>query len=166
MFIIETERLLLREFRIDDAEKLYLLNLDPDVIRYTGNAPFVSVEEAKMFIITYDHYRLFGLGRWALIRKEDNEFVGWCGLKYTPDLDEYDIGFRLFKSFWNKGYATEASIACIKYGFTKSGIKSIIGRAMRENIASIKVLEKSGLTYFKDFDFEGKDGVIYKITRT
>ncbi len=145
--IVETERLYLREMKPEDAQNAYLLNLDPEVIRYTGDGPFGSIEEAQIFLRNYDHYRKYGFGRWAVIRKSDGEFLGWCGLKYTPELDEHDIGFRLFRCYWNKGYATEAAKACLQLGFSKFGMQQIVGRAMSENHASIRVLEKIGLQF-------------------
>jgi [ribosomal protein S5]-alanine N-acetyltransferase len=165
MKILETTRLFLREFTTDDAESFYLLNLDPDVVKYTGDPPFQSVEDAMIFLKNYDQYKKYKVGRWAVINKADDEFLGWCGLKYTPDLDEYDIGFRFFKNHWNKGYATESAKACIDLGFNKYNLTVIVGRAMKDNIASIRVLEKIGLTYLKSFDFDGHEGVIYSIKK-
>ena len=163
MKILETERLFLRRLISEDAENFYLLNSDPDVIRYTGDAAFKSVDEAKTFLENYDHYQKYGFGRWVVIHKTDQRFLGWCGLKYTENLGEYDIGFRFFKKEWNKGYATESAKACIVLGFDKYHLNEIVGRAMKENISSVKVLEKAGLTFLKSFDFDGKEGVIYNI---
>lgn len=164
-FIIETDRLLLREFILDDAEKFYQLNLNPKVIKYTGNATFKSIEEAKLFLKNYNDYKTNGYGRWGVINKESNEFIGWCGLKYGELENETDIGFRFFEEEWNKGYATESAAACLKYGFEVLKLNRIIGRAMKENTASIKVLEKIGLVYETDCVFENKEAVIYKIEK-
>jgi len=164
-FIIETDRLLLREFILDDAEKFYQLNLNPNVIKYTGNAAFKSIEEAKSFLENYKDYKTNGYGRWAVINKKSNEFIGWCGLKYGELENETDIGFRFFEEEWNKGYATESAVACLKYGFEVLKLNRIIGRAMKENKASIKVLEKIGLVYESDCIFENKEAVIYKIEK-
>lgn len=164
-FIIETDRLLLREFILDDAEKFYQLNLNPNVIKYTGNAAFKSIEEAKLFLENYNDYKTNGYGRWAVINKESNEFIGWCGLKYGEIENQTDIGFRFFEEEWNKGYATESAAACLKYGFEVLKLNRIIGRAMKENTASIKVLEKIGLVYETDCVFENKEAVIYKIEK-
>lgn len=163
--LLETERLYLREFTVEDAKHFYLLNLDAAVIKYTGDASFKSIDEAKVFLQNYTHYQKYEYGRWAAIRKKDAVFLGWCGLKYTEQKEEVDIGFRFFKKYWNKGYATEASKACIQYGLEKLEINEIVGRAMKNNIASTKVLEKIGLSYCKMFDFDGNKGVIYKIER-
>ncbi len=163
MKILETERLFLREMTPNDAENAYRLNLDWDVVKYTGDKPFKSIVEAKHFLEAYDHYKIYGFGRWAVIEKLTGEFVGWCGLKYTPELDEHDIGFRLMKKYWNKGYATESAKACVDYGFSKLNLTEIVGRAMKVNTGSLRVLEKIGLAYSGDFDFDGSEGVIYSI---
>jgi RimJ/RimL family protein N-acetyltransferase len=163
--IVETSRLVLRELTVGDAENMYLLNLDKDVIKYTGDVSFNRVDDAFEFLNNYDHYKKYGFGRWAVILKTDMAFLGWCGLKYSPDLNEHDIGFRLFKKYWNQGYATEAARACIDVGFNTFGIKTLIGRAMKENLGSITVLQKLGMTYFNERTCSGKPGVIYKIDK-
>lgn len=165
--ILETPRLLLRELQTNDAENFYQLNLNPNVIRYTGNTAFKNTGEAFLFLENYLDYEQNGYGRWAVIKKSNDEFIGWCGLKYNKGLDETDIGFRFFETHWDKGYATESAKACITYGFQKLHLQTIIGRAMTENAASIKVLEKIGLTFDKEFDFDRQNkGLIYKIDRT
>lgn len=161
--VIETERFYLREFDISDAKSFFELNLNPNVIKYTGNSAFKDIDEAKVFLENYSDYQRNGFGRWAVINKSTQEFLGWCGLKYDKKLDETDIGFRFFEHFWNQGFATESAKVCIDYGFNELNIKTIIGRAMKENIASIKVLEKIGLQYERDFDFDGNDGVVYSV---
>ena len=164
--ILQTERLLLRELNPDDAENFYKLNLNPNVIKYTGNSAFKDIDEAKEFLENYQDYKLNGFGRWAVIEKSTNEFLGWCGLKYDKNLDETDIGFRFFEEHWNKGLATESAKACINFGFENLNLKSIVGRAMSENIASIKVLEKIGLKFEREFDFDKSNkGVIYRINK-
>lgn len=147
--ILETSRLILRELDSKDAKNFYDLNSNPNVIKYTGNSAFKNVEEAKEFLENYTDYKFNGYGRWAVILKTTDKFIGWCGLKFDELENETDIGFRFFEEEWNKGYATESAIACIHYGFEKLKLKRIIGRAMKENVGSIKVLEKIGLEYEK-----------------
>lgn len=161
MTILETPRLYLREMTPEDAEVAYILNLDPDVLRYTGDDPFENIEEAKTFLENYASYRTYGFGRWGVILKETGEYLGWCGLKYTPELDEFDIGYRLMKKFWGKGYATEAAEACLEFGFTQLNMKTIVGRAMPANVASVRVLEKIGLSYLENRFTDGTEEVIY-----
>jgi RimJ/RimL family protein N-acetyltransferase len=164
--IIETNRLYLRELTVADAENSYLLNSDEDVIKYTGDKTFDSINEAKSFLENYNPYQEYGYGRWAVIAKSNEEFLGWCGLKYSPEIDEVDIGFRFFKKHWNKGYATESAKACLDYGFEKLSLKTIVGRAMEANVASIKVLEKLGMTFVGKFEFHLHDGVLYQIKKS
>jgi RimJ/RimL family protein N-acetyltransferase len=161
MHIGETERLILREMTPEDAANLYLLNSDPDVIRYTGDPPFRDIQDAENMLIHYEQYRKYGIGRWAVNDKFTNEFLGWCGLKYSEDSNEYDIGYRFFRKFWNKGYATESAGYCLQLGFKKFHIETILGRAMKANAASIRVFEKIGMSYLKDSGCGGSEGVIY-----
>lgn len=164
--ILETNRLLLRELNAGDADNFFNLNLNPNVIKYTGDASFKSVKEAQKFLENYHDYKLNGYGRWAVIHKEKKQFIGWCGLKFDRMENETDIGFRFFEDVWNMGFATESAKACLAYGFEKLNLNRIIGRAMKENVASIKVLEKIGLEYERDSELDGKCAVIYKIEKS
>jgi ribosomal-protein-alanine N-acetyltransferase len=163
--ILETNRLRLRELTLSDAQNFFQLNLDPDVLRYTSDVAFENTKAAETFLRNYADYQTNGYGRWAVIDKSSGEFLGWCGLKFTPAKNETDIGFRFFKKHWNKGYASESAKACLDYGFSKLQLQTIIARAMIENKASVKVLEKIGMSYEKPFDFDGYAGVIYKIEK-
>lgn len=162
---LSTHRLTLRQFQTSDAYEIFKLNEDPDVIRYTGDESFSAIEEAEKFIASYDQYQRYNCGRLAVILKETNEFLGWCGLKYMEEEKETDLGFRFHKKFWNKGYATEASIACLNYGFNTLCLEEIIAHAMNDNKASIKVLEKLGMKYLRDFDFKGNKGVYMQLLK-
>lgn len=166
MYIIETERTFLRHLQVEDAEDLYSLNLDPDVIKYTGDRSFKSIREAEYFLRNYDQHRKYGVGRLAVIEKASNEFIGWCGLKYLEDQDIYDLGYRFFRRYWNKGFATESARACLDYGFRELNLDKITGRAMKENVASIKVLEKIGMIFKKEAHFDEHDGVLFEMTKS
>ncbi len=150
-----TSRLMLRETTTDDGQVMYDLNNDPEVIKYTGDPPFESVDAATQFLADYDHFEKYNRGRWAVVDRESNEVLGWCGLKYHPDNGENDLGYRLFKKHWGKGYATEASHLALQYGFRRLGLDSVIARAVKENVASIKVMNKLGLEYEQDFEDHG-----------
>ncbi|MEM9024712.1 MAG: GNAT family N-acetyltransferase [Bacteroidota bacterium] len=165
MPIIETDRLQLREFTVSDAPDLFALNGDPHVMRYTGDEPFESVEAAADFVRHYTHYREHGFGRWAVLLKRDGAFIGWCGLKRNEQ-DLIDLGFRFLRGYWNQGYATEAAQACLDYGFRELGMETIIGRAAEANGASIRVLEKLGMAFWKQDDCLGiPDSRYYQIHR-
>ncbi len=159
---IETERTIMRKFTIDDAEACYALNLDLEVLKYTGDVPFESLQMAADFLASYDQYEKYGVGRLAVIEKATQKFIGFCGLKYCPEKEEYDIGYRFLRDRWNKGFATETASECLSFGFNELGIETIVGRAMKDNIASIHVLKKIGMTFKDTFDFDGHEGVIYE----
>ncbi len=160
----ETERTLLREITPDDAEQAYLLNSDPLVIQFTGDDAFADVDAARDFLLRYDHYQRYGFGRWAVIRKTDDAFLGWCGLKYSADVQEYDVGFRFFQKYWQHGYATETAAYCLQLGFTRWQMPEIVGRAMCDNLASIRVLEKIGMQWKSEHVEDGHTWVCYGIT--
>ena len=162
---LETERTIMRKLTTEDAKDFYALNLDEEVLKYTGDHPFENIQASIDFLTNYDQYEKYGVGRLAVIDKTTLKFLGWCGLKYSQDKNEYDIGFRFHRNYWNKGYATETSKKCLDFGFTELGIEKVIGRAMKENIGSIKVLEKIGMKYKENFDLEGREGVIYERTK-
>lgn len=163
--ILNTARCYLREITPDDALIAYELNADPQVIQYTGDEAFDDVATARQFLTQYDHYRRYGFGRWGVIRRDDEAFLGWCGLKYTAEEDEFDIGFRFFRSYWNQAYATETAKACLHLGFMQFNMPIIVGRVMAANRASIRVLEKIGLQYQADFDFDGQLGYLYSLDK-
>lgn len=162
--VLETERLILREFEIQDARGFLELNADPDVIRFTGDQPFEDEAEALAFIKNYHPYQRDGYGRWVCILKENNEFIGFCGLRKDDNRQETDIGFRFCRRFWGKGYATESAKACIEFGFSTLNLPCIIGRASMNNKASIRVLEKVEMKYVSEGDCHGELAVIYRIT--
>lgn len=154
--VIETERLLLRTFTEGDAPLIYNLNLDPEVIRYTLD-PIKDVSHAQQVLeqVIFPQYTLYNHGRWAVHIKQGLEFIGWCGLKTRPELNEIDLGYRFVKPAWGRGYATEAAAACIKYGFEKLNLRRIVGRALPGNLASMRVLEKCGMNYVGEEIVEG-----------
>lgn len=164
--MLRSRRLLFRELHPDDAEDWVELNSDPEVLRYTGDVPFRSLDEARRFLAGYDQYRRFGMGRWSLFLAEGGSFVGWCGLKRSPARDgEVDLGFRLSRSWWGRGLATEAAGASLGYGFERLGLERIVGRAMEENLASHRILEKVGMRPVGAFTEDGRRWRLYEILR-
>lgn len=149
--VFETPRLLLRQFTLEDASLIQQLNSDPEVLKYLHEPPLETVEHAKHILTTvilpqYEN----NLGRWAIHTKDNNEFIGWCGLKHRPELDEIDLGYRLKKTAWGKGYAKEAAQHTIDHGLNKLQLPVITGRAHIENLASLKILEKIGMQFIKE----------------
>ncbi|MCW3086567.1 MAG: GCN5-related N-acetyltransferase [Bacteroidetes bacterium] len=157
---IETERLYLCEFALEDAQLLIDLNSDREVTRYTGDGPVKDLDAAKKILsdVIFPQYKN-NLGRWAVHLRSTGEFIGWCGLKHIAELNEIDLGYRFFQKHWGQGYATEAAKAVMEYGATILNLETIVGRAAVGNLNSIKVLEKAGLTY-KEHDVEHGDEIV------
>ena len=148
--IFETPRLTLRRFTEEGAALLFYLNRDPEVIKYVHELPLETEEQALNIIksIILPQYEN-DLGRWAIHIKENMEFIGWCGLKFLPKNDEIDLGYRLIKKEWGKGFATEAAQHTLEYGFNKLNLELITGKAHIENTASLNVLEKLGMQFIR-----------------
>src|ERR1700736_1574989 len=117
--ILETDRLLLREYVEEDAGAFFKLNSDPGVLRFVPDKALLNVEQARQILI--DHpiadYRKYGFGRGACILKSTGENIGFAGLKYLEELGEVELGFRLMRAYWGLGLATEAAIASVRFGF-------------------------------------------------
>ena len=164
---IETERLIIRPFTMDDIEPSYLMNLDPEVSRYTGDGGVVSREEMERRIVedVMGDYAKHGYGRLAVEWKANGQFIGFSGLKYLEDMDEVDLGFRYMKAYWGMGIATEAGRPCLDLGFESLGLKRIIAMVLPENGGSIRVLEKLGFGYEKEIMEEGMLAKVYSVEK-
>jgi len=143
-----TDRLQLREMTEADAENIYRLNSTEMVVRYVGEPVLKNVAEALEILRTriLPQYTR-GIGRWACELRDGGDFIGWCGLKYMPDEDEYDLGYRFLEQHWGKGYATEAARAVLEYGRNHLPGCRIVGKAFLENVGSIRVLQKIGMRF-------------------
>lgn len=148
--ILETQRLMLRPFALEDAPSFMELNADPEVMQYTGDSPFATVQDAEDLIRNYRQYADYQLGRLTMQHRHTGELLGWCGLKYLAEQDEVDLGYRLHRRYWNQGYATEASQACLDYGFNIKGLDYIIARADPQNVASTRVMQKLGMRLWRE----------------
>lgn len=146
---LDTERLQLRAFTLDDAEAYWPLVSDAAVLRHTGEAPLRSLEEVRALIAARPlrDYDVHGYGRLACIEKASGHLVGFCGLKYLEDLRETDIGYRFLPHCWGKGYATESARAVMHHGQETLGLRRIIGLVEPDNAGSVRVLEKLGLRF-------------------
>jgi ribosomal-protein-alanine N-acetyltransferase len=167
---IETERFVLRNLETTDAQGMFELDSDPDVLIYLGNNPLSSIEQSKKIIESvHKQYKKNGIGRWAIIDKNTNEFIGWTGLKYEENVREdfnyYDLGYRLKKKFWEKGIATETSLISLNYGFSELKLKKISATAHVKNIPSNKVLQKVGFTFKELILIDNEPCNWYEITK-
>jgi RimJ/RimL family protein N-acetyltransferase len=164
---IETERLILRPFTLEDAEAWLPLISLPEVIRYTGDSPAQSVDDAResLRLRPLRDYTLYGFGRLAVIEKESGRLVGFCGFKYVIELGEIDIGYRFLPDCWGKGYATESGAALMAQDRRARGIRRVVGTVHPDNPASGRVLEKLGLRFERTLDPD-EDGVGFLLYAT
>jgi RimJ/RimL family protein N-acetyltransferase len=160
--VLETDRLTLRQFTEDDVDNLFELNSDPEVMRYlTGGRP-TPRETLRDEIIPFHlgvYERLDRLGTWAAESAATGEFLGWFHLRPGPgaDITNVDLGYRLRRSAWKKGYATEGSRALINMGFAGLGVEQVFGHTMTVNTASRRVMEKCGLRLVHTTAYDGPD---------
>jgi RimJ/RimL family protein N-acetyltransferase len=173
--VLQTERLLLRRFTQDDDEALYRLDSDPEVKRFIDGGDVTPMDEIQAKIRGHieAYARHERLGTWVAIDKSSGRFLGWYALKPTKTPGEAELGYRLVREAWGRGYATEGAKALVEMGFTEAGLDRIVAQTMTVNCRSRRVMEKSGLTYQETFfgDFgdpiEGSDqgDVWYAITK-
>lgn len=156
----ETTRFILREFLTSDAEALFALDSDPEVMKYLGNRTLQHISQAEAVVKSVQsQYENYGIGRWAVIDKTSGEFVGWSGLKFVTEVTNghqhyHDLGYRLLRKHWGKGVATETSLASLDYAFRVLKLDTLYATAHTENVASNKVLTKIGFTCSEAFEYE------------
>ena len=156
---IETERLILRRWEDSDFDPLYAMHADPDVMRYLGGPLKWSRECAlanhNKVVSAWDEMDHCDM---AMGLKPTNEFIGWCGLHPQQDLDnDLEIGWRLAKRHWGKGYATEAGRALICVAFDSLGVARVVSRCHPENRGMLRVFEKLGMRRVRDLDMPQYD---------
>lgn len=157
--VIETERLILRHFIPSDVDEMLKLFSDPVAMAYYPSIKD-KVETEEWVGRNVQSYSDFGFGLYASVLKENRQCVGYCGFIFQKDIDgadEIEIGYSLIREFWNKGYATEAAIACKEYGFGTLNAERLISLVRPENVPSRKVAERIGMRVEKRihrWDFE------------
>src|SRR5947209_4806364 len=158
---LKTERLVLRQFTEDDLDNLFDLDCDPDVMRFINGGRPSPLEEVRNEILpTYLRpSRIPGFGTWVAIERSSGGFLGWFGFRPPKDgsTDDPELGYRLRKSGWGKGYATEGSRALIQKGFREYGVRRVFATTMTVNIASRRVVEKAGLKFVRTFFLDRPD---------
>lgn len=154
--IMVTQRLQLRQFTLADVPALHLILNEPGIMDYFP--PTTPPDEARVTRLIQNqikHWEQHHYGWWAVVSKETNHLLGWAGLQYLPESDETEVGYLLSHSAWGQGFATEAAIASVEAGFTHMPLTQIIGLTHPDNIASQRVLQKTGLQYVGEFEYFG-----------
>jgi len=167
----ENDRLFLRELLPADVEGMFELDSDPEVHRYLGNNPVMSkAQSADVINIIRQQYIDNGIGRWTVVDKKTNAFMGWSGLKLITaetngHINYYDLGYRLIKKYWGQGIATETAFLSLEYAFNILHANEVFAMADIENTGSNNVLKKAGLKFMEVFEFEGLRNNWYKMEK-
>lgn len=163
---IETSRLRLRPFTPDDLDELSRITADPEVMRHIGDGQALTREETEHnlhSIIEAFHRR--GYGRWALIEKAGGALLGYCGLALPRESPGIELVYLLARRAWGRGLATEASAACLRYGFEELRLERVYALTMPGNLRSRRVLERLGMKFLRDDCYYGYDCVCYALAR-
>lgn len=154
---IETERLLMRPLQSDDDLGMFELDSDPEVHRYLGNNPVKDIQKIRE-VITFvnKQYSENGIGRFAVIEKSTDSFMGWCGLKWIDEelnshQNFYDLGYRFIRKYWGKGYASESCKPWLDYAKEILHASELFASVNEGNKASCRVLEKNGFVHTGDY---------------
>lgn len=166
--VLETERLILRPLELSDATDFFAINDNPNVSRYL-RIPLKSIAETETYIQKIiNEYNQNGIGRFAVVLKESGKLIGFSGLKFRPTEENgfsniYDLGYRFAEEHWHKGFATEAALAWLKYGFEKMKLPGIHACAVKDNMGSNKVLQKLGFQFENEYITNHEPHNWYKI---
>lgn len=161
----DTERLRMRPVVAGDAGLLFELDSDPEVVRYTGAGVKRGARPLGRQLFReelFPRYLSHGesddpFGFWMTFEGTSGDFVGWFHLlPVAGEPDSAEIGFRLRRCFWGRGYATEGSIALIARAFDENGLKRVVATALAANDASVRVMQKAGLKFVRNFLYEGR----------
>jgi len=164
-FSAETERLILRRIIREDLEYLERLFTDPEVMRFSLNGPVHKEKVQEIVEMMLKNEEEYGFDACAIINKESGAWMGFCGLKISTKENrlEGDFAYRLLKEYWGQGFATEAVKACLDHIFKIFGNIVIKVYVQKENIPSIRVAEKAGMSYGGEATYHGIPVLVYQI---
>jgi [ribosomal protein S5]-alanine N-acetyltransferase len=164
--ILDTPRLILREFSLNDIDALGGVLSDPETMRFYP-APLDRIGVEEWIARNLRRYTKDGHGLWAMVLKTTDELIGDCGLTVQPvdSTDEIEIGYHVRRDYWGRGLATEAARACRDYGFAHLPVDHIISLIRPENLPSRRVAEKNGMTIWKQVIRKGIPHLVYSIRR-
>ena len=156
---IETERLVVTEFSVENAAFVIELVNDPAWIEFIGDRGVSTLDDAREYILhkLQKSYQEFGFGMWLVQRKADGTPIGMCGLLKREYLDDHDIGFSFLPAFRGQGYAFESASAVIEYGKEALGIKRLVGFVLAVNQKSVSLLKKLGMQYERNLKIPDDD---------
>ena len=166
LHVIETARLRLRPFTLDDVDDFHRFLIDPDVRKYLCDDKVLSREQVASFIDeSLASFKTHGFGLWAVLPREEDSLIGFCGFRFFFDPPELQLMYGIAPDRWGQGLATEIARVMIQYGFEEYSFDRIITSADAPNLASLRVMEKAGMTFEKWVCINGSDLVYYAIAR-
>jgi RimJ/RimL family protein N-acetyltransferase len=157
-----TPRLRLRPFALSDVPTVSPWFTDPEIMRYMPTGQDYTLEQVTARVTRYiNHQEQHGYSRWMMFDRATGAAVGDAGLLYLPATQEVELGYRLAKPYWGQGYATEAAQAWLHHAFTVLGLNEVIAFSHPDNVASVRVMQKIGMTYLRDDEMHGMRVVVY-----
>ena len=158
----ETDRLAFREWNDGDLDRFHAICSEPRVMQFVSDGQAWTRNRTGQFIQSAsDMLREHGFCQWPLIRKSDGKLIGYCG--FVNSDDESEIGWRLASEYWGNGLATEAARAVLTHGIQTLGFPRVIATVQAANVASIRVIEKLGMTLVENFDRDGRAVLVYSV---
>lgn len=167
MKILETSRLILREFTPEDVDALALVLSDPEAMRFYPS-PLDSAGVEQWIARNLERYVKDGHGLWAMVLKSNGEMIGDCGLtlQEVDGVSEVEIGYHVRRDLWGQGLATEAARACRDFGFAHLSVDRIVSIIRPENLQSRRVAERNEMTVWKELVWHGRAHLVYAIRRS
>lgn len=150
---------------MDDLEEMHAIWTNEGVRKYLWDDIIISRETALLPIkASIETFASHGFGLFAVIHKEDEKVIGFCGFRFLDDTDEIELLYGILPDYWNKGLTTEAVKACLKFGFGEKGFGKVAAITNTPNTASIRVMEKAGMKFLKRDTFHEQDSIFYSIS--
>lgn len=164
--IVETDRLIIREFEEDDVLSLYKIESDPRIIEFIPWNKLSTLNECRRYIKKYiNNYKKYKLNSWAVVIKETSEVIGITQLTYSNKLSGVEIGTKILPEYWSMGYASELTKAIVHYGLYELGINEITAVTDINNAGAIKSLLNMGMSLKKYGYYYGAEAAFYSIKR-
>lgn len=162
---LETQRLILRQWRLQDVDEYAAICADPEVMRHLSGEPYTRMVAWRHVAFLVGHWELRGFGHWVVEEKESGCVIGRVGFLQPDDYPGFELGWMLARAVWGRGYATEAASRALDYAFDSLGRPEVISLIRPENAASIRVALKLGETYRGIEDVGGVRVAKYGVSR-
>lgn len=164
---LETPQLYLRPFVPEDAPLAFPWLTDAEIMRYMPTGQDFTLAQVETRLARYiTHQQQHGYSRWLAIEQASGQPVGDAGLLYLPATQEIELGYRVIKSHWGRGLATEMATAWLAHAFGPLGLTEVIAFSHPDNLASIRVMIKSGFHFLRHDQMAGMEVVVYRILKS